>query len=98
VVSKCIHSLCTFKLSIDEENLLVSIHIFNKCLRKSEETHNKVHKDGCHYADRHELQNMLWGFFCEDSFNQIIRLFHFALGSHEDNVTFRLEDSVAFRE
>jgi hypothetical protein len=79
VVSKYIQSICTFKLRIDEENLAVSVHILNN----SEETHNKVHKDGCRYADRHDL----WGFFCEDSFHQIVRLFHFALKKNSECLT-----------
>ena len=86
MVSKFIHSLCTLILSIDGVYLLVSNHTLNKWLRISEETHNNVHKDGCRYADRPELQNMLWGFFCEDSFHQIVHLFHFVLKKKIQNI------------
>jgi hypothetical protein len=73
VVSKYIHRVCPFKLSLDEETLVVSVHILKRRLRQSEETHNIVHRYGCSYADWHELQNILWGYFNEGSCHHIVR-------------------------
>jgi hypothetical protein len=60
-------------MSLEEESLVVSIHILNKRLRQSEEMHNIIKKYGCRFADRHELQNMQWGFFNDGSSHLIVR-------------------------